>query len=100
MEQIIQSIIICRSCGGSDLQKNGKTDKGKQQYHCKDCGKYFQKEYSYNAYNHNVDDDIVRLTLSNCGVRDVGKFLKISKDTVCRRLKKNSANESICKTVI
>ncbi|MDR2511342.1 MAG: IS1 family transposase, partial [Bacteroidales bacterium] len=41
--------IHCPYCSSNDLQKNGKSTNGLQGWHCKSCGKYFQREYRYNA---------------------------------------------------
>jgi transposase-like protein len=35
------------------------------------------------------------MTMNSSGVRDIGRFLKISKDTVCSVLKKNAKKESL-----
>jgi len=87
--------ILCPYCSGSDLYKNGKSSNGTQRWFCKGCGKYFRKEYSYNAYKPGVREKIIDMTLNSSGVRDIGRVLQISKDTVCAVLKKNAKNESL-----
>jgi transposase-like protein len=76
------------------LQKNGKSVSGAQRWRCKDCKKYFQREYRYNAHRPGVKDRIKVLTLNGSGVRDIGRVLKIDKDTVVSVLSKNAASKS------
>jgi hypothetical protein len=61
---------------------------GVQQWRCKSCKKYFQLAYKYTARKSGIKDKIIDMTLNNSGVRDIGRVLKISKDTVVAVLKK------------
>ncbi len=88
MKQYIE--IKCRYCGADDLVKNGRSENGTQRYRCNECGKNFQNEYSYNAWKPGVKDQIEKQTLNSGGVRDIGRNLGISKNTVISELKKNS----------
>jgi transposase-like protein len=87
--------ILCPHCGSSDLQKNGKSANGTQRWYCKECKKYFQREYRYNAYTPGIKDKIIEMTLNSSGVRDIGRVLKINKHTVGSVLKKNSQSKPI-----
>ena len=89
---IHQQVIQCRYCETTDLQKTGKCQNGAQRYFCKSCKKYFRLTYRYNAHKEGVKEKIIEMTLNNSGVRDIGRVLKISKDTVCSVLKKNFKN--------
>jgi transposase-like protein len=75
------------------LVKNGKSEHGTQKWRCNHCGKNFRKEYRYKACKIGVKEKIIEMTLNGSGVRDTGRVLKISKDTVCSVLKKNAKNE-------
>ena len=88
MEQYIK--ILCRYCGKDDLVKNGHSENGTQCYRCNHCKKSFQTEYSYNAWQPGVKEQIGTQTLNSSGVRDIGRNLGISKNTVISELKKNS----------
>jgi transposase-like protein len=85
-------LIHCPYCNGVNLQKNGKTRNGTQRWACKECSKYFQLGYRYNACKHGVRDKILEMALNGSGVRDTGRVLKINKNTVVAVLKKNSKN--------
>ena len=84
--------LLCPYCSGNDLQKNGSSPNGTQRWRCKGCQKYFQRTYRYNAYNKGVKDKITEMTLNNSGVRDIGRVLRISNNTVISVLKKNAKN--------
>jgi len=86
MEQYIQ--ISCPHCGGLDLVKNGKSYSGHQRYRCKGCCRAFQLTYEYKAYEPGIDEQIESQVLNGSGIRDIGRNLNISKDTVVNRLKK------------
>jgi transposase-like protein len=90
--------ILCFYCCSNNLQKNGKSSNGTQRWRCKDCKKYFQREYRYNAYVHGIKDKIIEMTLNSNGVRDIGRLLKINKNTVVAVLKKNSKNQPLLLT--
>ena len=92
---IHQQIIQCPRCTGTDLQKNGKSTNGVQRYFCKLCKKNFRLDYCYNACKPGIKEKIIELTLNSSGVRDIGRVLSISKDTVCSVLKKNAKNEPL-----
>ena len=92
---IHQQSIQCPHCSGRDLQKNGKCTNGTQRYFCKSCKRQFRLDYRYNAYKQGVKEKIIELTLNSSGVRDIGRVLSISKDTVTSVLKKNAKNEPL-----
>jgi len=85
----------CPTCRGIDLVKNGKSPNGTQRWRCNTCKKSFQFDYRYNAHKQGVKEKIIEMTLNSSGVRDIGRVLKISKDTVCSVLKKNAKNEPL-----
>ena len=87
--------LCCIHCGSNDLVKNGKSLNGTQRWRCNQCKKSFRFEYRYNACKPCVKAAIVEMTLNGSGVRDIGRVLKISKDTVCSELKKNAKNEPL-----
>jgi len=91
MEQYIQ--IICRYCGSKDLVKNGHSGNGTQRYRCNNCKKSFRTEYSCNARKPGVKEQIGKQTLNSSGIRDTGRNLEISKNTVISELKKRSCRD-------
>lgn len=78
----------CTHCSSNDLVKNGHSPNGTQRWRCNRCKKSFRFAYRYNACKPGVKAVIIEMTLNGSGVRDIGRVLGISKDTVCSDLKK------------
>ena len=55
--------IQCPYCKSSELHKNGHSENGTQRWRCIHCRKSFQLSYSYNARKHDVNEQIIELTL-------------------------------------
>ena len=81
--------LLCPNCNNNIVVKNG-FQKGKQRYKCKDCGKRFQLNYTYQAYKPETNDFIKSLLKEGCGVRSIGRILNISTKTVLSRILKIS----------
>lgn len=79
----------CTTCNSERIIKKGFQNK-KQRFYCKDCEKYFQSDYRYNAYKTETNTFIKSLLKESCSVRGVSRILKISKSTVLSRVLKIS----------
>lgn len=66
--------------------KSGKTATGKQRYCCKECGKRFITEYSYQAYQPNTNQQIILFTKQGLGIRSTARALRISVTTLLKRI--------------
>lgn len=77
----------CKYCKNENVVKNGFQSNGSRKYHCKDCLRYFQKNYVYQS-SITEDKQIILLTKESCGIRSIGRILNISSSTVIRRIKK------------
>ena len=64
----------CAECNSSNVIKKGKQN-NKQRFYCKDCKKYFQSDYTYQAYNSNTDSFIKSLLKESCSVRGISRIL-------------------------
>jgi transposase-like protein len=96
---MVYSKVLCPHCGSDNVVLHGKNTSGKQRLLCRneECShKTFQLEYTYNAYNPGVKQQIVEMAINGSGTRDTGRVLGVSKDTVTAVLKKqkNSQNKS------
>lgn len=83
--------VTCPYCGSDKVVCNGKTQKGIQRYLCKNKScqhSTFQLEYTYNACEPGMHEKIIDMAMNGSGVRDTGRVLGISKDTVTAVLKK------------
>ena len=84
--------VKCRYCKQTEnVIKAGYSISGKQRYQCNNCNKYFQLEYSNNAYKPGVKEQIVEMAINGSGVRDTKRVLKVGINTVIRTLKKSRA---------
>jgi transposase-like protein len=89
--------VLCPHCGSENVVLHGKNTSGKQRLLCRnaECShKTFQLEYTYNAYNPGVKQQIVDMMMNGSGTRDTGRVLGISKDTVTSVLKKQKNSPS------
>jgi hypothetical protein len=69
-----------------NLIKSGKTGTGKQRYCCKECGKRFITEYSYQACHPNTNQQIILFTKEGLGIRSTARVLRISVTTLLKRI--------------
>lgn len=89
--------VRCPHCDTDQVVKRGKTETGKQRYLCQndDCARRtFLLDYSYRACLPWVKEQIIDMTINGSGVRDTGRVLGISKDTVVSALKKRKASSN------
>lgn len=68
------------------MVKNGKTKAGKQCYSCKKCNKRFIINYTYNAYQSDINQQIVLFTKEGLGIRSTARILRISVNTLLKRI--------------
>ena len=77
---------FCPICNSENLIKSGKTGSGKQRYCCKECGKRFITEYSYQACQPNTNQQIIQFTKEGLGIRSTARVLRISVTTLLKRI--------------
>lgn len=78
--------VKCFNCGSKNVNKNGHTKTGKQQFYCKQCGKRFIEYYSSNAYLSYINEYIIQFTKEGMGIRSIARVLKISTTTLLKRI--------------
>lgn len=89
--------ICCPHCDSDDVVKCGKTAAGKQRYLCQDAAcshRTFLLDYSYRACLPEVKKEIIDMAINGSGVRDTGRVLGISRNTVVSTLRKRKATLS------
>lgn len=84
----------CKRCSSLNCIKKGFQN-NQQRYYCKDCNSYFQSNYTYKAYDAEVNNRIKTLLKEGCGVRSIGRILDISNTTVLSRILKISKEISV-----
>jgi insertion element IS1 protein InsB len=76
----------CKYCNHI-CAKAGRQKNGKQKYQCVYCDKYQQENYSYHAYNKDIEESIIRHVKRSNGIRDIAYLLKISPVTVIDKIR-------------
>jgi transposase-like protein len=80
--------VKCPYCGGRDVVKNGKSERGAQKYHCRECKKYFLLDYAYNGSKPGMNEQIIKMAANASGIRDTSRVLGVSTEKVMTTLKK------------
>jgi insertion element IS1 protein InsB len=75
----------CNFCHSKCI-KNGFQSNGNQRCKCSVCQKRQQSDYTYNAYNRNLNQEIILFTKEGLGVRSTARILKISTTTLLKRI--------------
>lgn len=81
---------ICKYCAGK-LTKHGHAA-GKQRYKCKGCCRTQVDNYSYNAYQPDLNKRIIQFTKEGLGIRSIARVLSISTTTLLKRIKSIADN--------
>lgn len=79
----------CKYCKETKILKKGKRN-NVQRYYCKECARYFQESYRYNAYENTTNLLLIKLLKESCSVLGIARVLNISKNTVLSRMLKIS----------
>ena len=94
--------VICVKCPQCQqhqgVSKNGKAPTGIQRFLCNGCHHSFQLEYIYNGNKPDTHEQIIEMAINGSGVRDTGRVMKISINTVIAHLKKIMPTQSGRKT--
>ena len=83
--------VLCPYCGSDNVIRNGHHPNGKQRYMCKntECSRsVFMLDYTYNACDPKVKEQILRQTVNGSGTRAIARSLRIAANTVTAELKK------------
>ncbi len=75
------------NCTHSNYVKNGLSN-NVQRFKCTTCNKTWLQTYLYKAYNKSISHKIVVLTKEGCGIRSISRILKITTNTIVKRIKK------------
>jgi len=68
------------------MVRNGKTSSGKQRYLCKNCKATRIENYTYSAYQIDINEQIITLTKEGLGIRSTARVLQISTTTLLKRI--------------
>ncbi|XHX81223.1 MAG: IS1 family transposase [Stenomitos frigidus ULC029] len=68
----------CPICGSNDINKNGNTRHGKQNYKCRDCGRQFVEKPQWQPISDDTKATIVRLLLEKIPLAGIARSLQLS----------------------
>ncbi|AFY73450.1 transposase [Synechococcus sp. PCC 7502] len=80
----------CATCGGVDIHRHGQSATSKKRYICLNTNcmrKTLILDYTYQGYRPE-EEQIAEMAINGSGIRDTGRVLKISPNTVIKELKK------------
>ena len=87
----IEIEVTCPYCNSNHVVKNGKDEKNKQRFLCKNeqCNhQTFLVDYSDIGRQQHIKDLILKMAVNGSGIRDIARVLAISPNTVIETLKK------------
>ena len=87
-----EAVVRCLHCQSEAVVKSGRTSNGKERFRCQQrehCGRTFLRSYAYPGRLPHVKQQIVEMTLTGSGVRDIARVLQIGTNTVLKELKKS-----------
>ncbi len=87
----VWSAICCPDCLSNKISKHGISPQRKQRYRCNnsDCVRCtFILNYTYQERIRDKKEQMIEMSLSGSGIRDIARVLKVSPTTVINELKK------------
>ncbi len=84
----------CVECGSNKIVNNGKTKKGKQQYHCKECGVY-RTLGATQVYSKEQKEEILKAYKERSSLRGINRIYGVAVSTLIDWLKKNPEYKTI-----
>lgn len=78
----------CTRCGSENIVRNGKTPYGKQQYKCKECGRFSVLEPS-EKYSPEEKEQILAAYQERPSMRGIQRIYGVSRNTLSKWLKKS-----------
>ena len=85
--------LLCKYCNSESVKFAGYHYNllgRKQRCICQCCGKKFQTEYSYHAYETDTRSKILPMLENGSGIRDISRVLHIGTETVLNEVKKET----------
>ncbi len=75
---MIKPLLQCPSCGSNDINKNGITRHGNQNYKCRDCGRQFVENPKWRRIRDEMKQMIERMLLEKIPLAGIARSLQVS----------------------
>src|SRR5262249_42512373 len=98
-----EAVVRCPHCQSDAVVKYGKASNGKERFRCQqreDCGRTFLRTYAYPGRLPEVKRQMVEMTLTGSGIRDIMRVLQVGPNTVIKELKKVAGLSPVNKSVV
>lgn len=76
--QMTKPLLQCPNCGSNDINKNGSTRHGKQNYKCRDCGRQFVENPQWKPVSEDTKATIQRMLLEKIPIAGIARSLQLS----------------------
>jgi insertion element IS1 protein InsB len=73
-----KSLLQCPNCGSNDINKNGTTRHGNQNYKCRDCGRQFVEHPKWKRISDDTKSTIQRMLLEKISLAGIARSLQVS----------------------
>src|SRR4028119_1265137 len=77
-------IHCCPRCGSEEVSRNGQTRHRKQNYKCRECGRQFVLNLTWEAITKEQQEIMSRMLLERISQAGIARVLQLSEDTVQR----------------
>ncbi len=75
---MIKPLLTCPTCGSNDINKNGTTRHGNQNYKCRDCGRQFVENPKWRRIQDETKATIERMLLEKIPLAGIARSLEVS----------------------
>ena len=75
---MVKPLLQCPTCASNDLNKNGMTRHGNQNYKCRDCGRQFVENPKWSRIGEDAKSLIDRMLLEKMPLAGIARSLQIS----------------------
>ena len=75
---MIKLLLTCPTCGSNDINRNGTTRHGNQNYKCRDCGRQFVEDPKWRRISDDTKAMIERMLLEKIPLVGIARSLQIS----------------------
>lgn len=75
---MIKPLLTCPNCGSHDINKNGTTRHGNQNYKCRDCGRQFVENSKWRRISEDTKATVKRMLLEKMPLVGIARSLEVS----------------------
>lgn len=75
---MVKPLLHCPTCGSTDINKNGTTRHGNQNYKCRDCGRQFVENPKWRRIGEDTKSLIDRMLLEKMPLAGIARSLQVS----------------------